>query len=104
MYVKHLQEYLDKFTNGKKGNAVSNAKIFIYVNGYLEEIKRIEVHEQVEAHGQRSSKTSSLFLYRGSRIMELDACGLKLEASTVGLEACCLELEACGLTLETLIV
>jgi hypothetical protein len=101
MYVKHLQEYLDKFTNGKKGNAVSNAKIFIYVNGYLEEIKRIEV---VEAHGQRSSKTSSLFLYRGSRIMELDACGLKLEASTVGLEACCLELEACGLTLETLIV
>jgi hypothetical protein len=37
MYVKHLQEYLDKFTNGKKGNAVSNAKIFIYVNGYLEE-------------------------------------------------------------------
>jgi hypothetical protein len=59
---------------------------------------------QVEAHGQRSSKTSSLFLYRGSRIMELDACGLKLEASTVGLEACCLELEACGLTLETLIV
>jgi hypothetical protein len=97
MYVKHLQEYLDKFTNGKKGNAVSNAKIFIYVNGYLEEIK-------VEAHGQRSSKTSSLFLYRGSRIMELDACGLKLEASTVGLEACCLELEACGLTLETLIV
>jgi hypothetical protein len=59
---------------------------------------------EVEAHGQRSSKTSSLFLYRGSRIMELDACGLKLEASTVGLEACCLELEACGLTLETLIV
>jgi hypothetical protein len=97
MYVKHLQEYLDKFTNGKKGNAVSNAKIFIYVNGYLERI-------EVEAHGQRSSKTSSLFLYRGSRIMELDACGLKLEASTVGLEACCLELEACGLTLETLIV
>ena len=58
----------------------------------------------VEARGQRSSKTSSIFLYRGSRIMELDACGLKLEATAVGLEACCLELEACGLTLETLIV
>jgi hypothetical protein len=63
-----------------------------------------DLKKKVEAHGQRSSKTSSLFLYRGSRIMELDACGLKLEASTVGLEACCLELEACGLTLETLIV
>ena len=26
MYVKHLQEYLEKFTNGRKGNAISNAK------------------------------------------------------------------------------
>ncbi len=55
-----------------------------------------------EALGPRSSKTSSLFLYRGSRIMELDACGLELEASAVGLDACCSELEACGLTLETM--
>ena len=46
MYVRHLQEYLDKFTDGKKGNAVSNAKIYIMSQkGYLEEIKRIEVHE-----------------------------------------------------------
>jgi len=27
MFVKHLQEYLDKFTDGRKGNAVSNAAI-----------------------------------------------------------------------------
>ena len=48
MYVKHLQEYLDKFTTGPggtKGNAVSHAKIYIERNGFLEEIKRIEVHE-----------------------------------------------------------
>ena len=48
MYVKHLQEYLDKFTRGRgdrRGNAISHAKVFIYVNGHLEEIKRIEVHE-----------------------------------------------------------
>ena len=49
MFVKHLQEYLDKFTqgpNGTRGNAVSNARIYIAMpNGYLEEIKRIEVHE-----------------------------------------------------------
>ena len=46
MFVKHLQEYLDKFTDGKKGNAVSDAKIYIMTKkGYLEEIKRIEVHE-----------------------------------------------------------
>ena len=49
MFVKHLQEYLDKFTegnNGRCGNAVSNARIYIATKGgYLEEIKRIEVHE-----------------------------------------------------------
>ena len=49
MFVRHLQEYLDKFTaglNGQRGNAVSNARIYIMTErGYLEEIKRIEVHE-----------------------------------------------------------
>ena len=49
MYVKHLQEYLEKFTegnNGRRGNAVSDAKIYIMTRkGYVEEIKRIEVHE-----------------------------------------------------------
>ena len=45
MFVKHLQEYLDQFTNGKRGNAVSNATIYMEVNGHLEEVKRIEVQE-----------------------------------------------------------
>ena len=45
MFVKHLQEYLDKFTVGKKGNAVSNATIYMQIGNYLEEIKRIEVQE-----------------------------------------------------------
>ena len=48
MYVRHLQEYLDKFTEGqqgRRGNAGSDAKIYIMTSkGYLEEIKRIEVH------------------------------------------------------------
>ena len=42
MYVKHLQEYLAKFTEGqqgRRGNAVSDAKIYIMTSrGYLEEI------------------------------------------------------------------
>ena len=41
MYVKNLQEFLESFTS-KKGNAISNAKIYVEKNGYLEEIKRIE--------------------------------------------------------------
>ena len=35
-------------------------------------------------------------MFRGSRIMELDACGLRLEALCLGLEACCLELQELG--------
>ena len=45
MFVKHLQEYLDQFTNGKKGTSVSNAKVYMQMNGHLEEIKRIEVQD-----------------------------------------------------------
>tara|TARA_R100000995_G_scaffold28516_1_gene12510 strand:- start:308 stop:529 length:222 start_codon:yes stop_codon:yes gene_type:complete len=45
MYIKHLQEYLDNFTNGKKGNAISNATIYMQVGNHLEKIGRIEVQE-----------------------------------------------------------
>ena len=45
-----------------------------------------------EARGPRSSKLIQMF--SGSRILELDACGLELEALCVGLEACCLKLES----------
>ena len=40
VYVKHLQEYLDQFTDGKKGNAVSTARVFMQVGGHLEEISK----------------------------------------------------------------
>ena len=46
-----------------------------------------------EARGPRSSKLIQMF--SGSRIRELEACGLKLEA-------CCLGLEACSLTFDSL--
>ena len=44
-----------------------------------------------EALGPRSVK-----LFHGSRIMELEACGLRLRAYASGLEACCLKLEKLG--------
>ena len=47
-----------------------------------------------EARGPRTANRFQMF--RGSRIMELDACGLELEACCLGLEACCLELESLG--------
>tara|TARA_Y100001951_G_scaffold80712_1_gene68741 strand:+ start:326 stop:580 length:255 start_codon:yes stop_codon:yes gene_type:complete len=50
VFVKDLQQFLSKFTEASKdgtrqGNTISNAKIYIEKNGYLEEIKRMEVHE-----------------------------------------------------------
>ena len=45
MLVKDLQQFLGSFTDKLKGNAISHAKIFVEKNGYLEEIKRMEVQE-----------------------------------------------------------
>ena len=50
MRVRDLQEFLSKFTEGQKdgsrqGNALSDAVIFVEKDGFLEEIKRMEVHE-----------------------------------------------------------
>ena len=48
----------------------------------------------VEARGPGTANRFQMF--RGSRIMELVACGLELEACCLGLEACCLELASLG--------
>ena len=50
MRVRDLQEFLSKFTESKKdgsrqGNAMSDAVIMVEINGFLEEIKKMEVHE-----------------------------------------------------------
>ena len=49
MFVKDLQQFLTKFTaaskDGKRqGNAVSEAKVYVEKNGFLEEIIKMEVH------------------------------------------------------------
>jgi len=48
----------------------------------------------VEALGPRAANRFQMF--RGSRILELEACGLKLAACCLGLEACRLMLESLG--------
>ena len=45
MYVKHLMEYLEKFVDNKKGNAIQNATVYIQKNDSMHEIKTIEVLE-----------------------------------------------------------
>ena len=49
-----------------------------------------------KALGPCSSKTSSISMYRGSRISELVTSGLKLEACYLGWEACRLALAELG--------
>ncbi len=48
----------------------------------------------VKALGPLPKKTSSVFLFRGSRISELVACGLKLDACYSDWDACRLALDA----------
>ena len=50
----------------------------------------------VKALGPLPKKTFSVFLFQGSRISELVACGLELEACSLGLDACCLKLSELG--------
>ena len=50
MRVKDLQQFLSKFTEAdaagsRQGNAISNAVIFVEKDGFLHEIKRMEVHD-----------------------------------------------------------
>ena len=49
MRVKDLQQYLDNFVakdkTGMRGNAISEAVLFVEKDGYLHEIRRMEVHE-----------------------------------------------------------
>ena len=45
MRVQDLQQLLSEFTAKLKGNAISDARIYVAKDGYLEEIRRIEVHE-----------------------------------------------------------
>ena len=47
-----------------------------------------------EALGPRSEKL--IYMYKGAQIMELEACGLKLEPLCLGLEACGLLLDGLG--------
>ena len=57
----------------------------------------------VQALGPRAVDRYQMF--RGSRIMELDACGLELRRSSEEpseLEACCLGLEACSSEFDSL--
>ena len=48
MRVRDLQQYLNKFTLGQKGTAVSDCPIFIETkDGNLEEIRKIEIQENL---------------------------------------------------------
>ena len=44
MFIADLQNILSEFTDGKKGNAIKHARIYVSLNpSHLAEIKKIEV-------------------------------------------------------------
>ena len=67
MRVKDLQQYLSNFTAANKagtrqGNAISNAILFVEVNGYLHEIRRMEVHEHAVPYLGHTGSTHRLVM------------------------------------------
>ena len=67
MRVKDLQQYLDNFVakdkTGLRGNAISEAVLFVEKDGYLHEIRRMEVHEHaVPLLGYKSQSAHRLVL------------------------------------------
>ena len=67
MRVRDLQEFLSKFTEAnatgtRQGNAISNAIIFVEVNGYLHEIRRMEVHEHAIPYLGHTGSTHRLVM------------------------------------------
>ena len=40
MYIKDLMRYLDHFIDGDKGTAINNAKVYMKIGPYLEEVRR----------------------------------------------------------------
>tara|TARA_R100001086_G_scaffold245911_1_gene177469 strand:- start:619 stop:834 length:216 start_codon:yes stop_codon:yes gene_type:complete len=46
MFISDLQNILSEFTDGKKGNAIKHARIYVSLNPHhIAEIKKIEVQE-----------------------------------------------------------
>ena len=68
MRDQDLQQFLSKFTEGNKdgsrqGNALSNAVVYVEINGYAHKIVRMEVQENsTPILGQRGHSAHRLVL------------------------------------------
>jgi hypothetical protein len=94
---KEISELKDTLEGFKKLVEVQRKEIFDLKKYVSEDIKNKnllqgyrKVVEEAEALGPCSSKLveRNIYMYPGSKILELEACGLKLEPLCLGLEAC----------------
>ena len=77
MRVKDLQQFLSKFTEAnatgtRQGNAISNAVLMVEKNGFLHEIKRMEVHEHsvpIIGHGGHTAHRLVLKTQKESQLI-----------------------------------
>jgi hypothetical protein len=100
LYKKLVKEWKDfTFTRLENISLLGTPDLLVYNNNRhfftieLKVTKGKKIRFNREALGPRSA--NRFHMYRGSRILELEACGLELEA-------CCLGLDACGLMLSEL--
>jgi hypothetical protein len=75
------------------GEDISHENERIYTN---EDRGPLDLELRLEAEALGPCTVNRFQMYRGSRIMELEACGLKLGACSLGLEACGLYLSKLG--------
>ena len=62
MRMRDIQMYLEKFTDGNKGTAISDCQVYIEMqDGSLQEIKKMELQEcrRLESGYERRSKIST---------------------------------------------
>lgn len=69
MRVRDLQEFLSKFTEQnatgtRQGNAISNAVVMVEKDGFLHEIKRMEVHEHAVPIVGHSGHTAHRLVFK----------------------------------------
>jgi hypothetical protein len=72
------------------------ADLSFVIDDYRKQLYEMQQYKSqcIQALGPRALNTYSM--YKGSQIMELEACGLELEAYCLGLDACYLELAKLG--------
>jgi transketolase N-terminal domain/subunit len=85
MFIKDLQNILGEFTDGKKGNNIRDAKIYVHLhNNQIAEIKKIEVqHNNIIGSKMKWHPSENYTKIYESTLRKLAGQGLKILVGSV---------------------